>query len=65
MAPSAPTFNDLKKSARRGTWRPLKAVSTSPANAADFASIKAPVLGLYGADDARVNATIEPASAEM
>lgn len=38
---------------------------TSPANAADFASIKAPVLGLYGADDARVNATIEPAAAEM
>jgi carboxymethylenebutenolidase len=38
---------------------------TSPANAADLAKIKAPVLGLYGADDARVNATIEPASAEM
>jgi carboxymethylenebutenolidase len=37
----------------------------SPSNAADFAKIKAPVLGLYGADDARVNATIEPASAEM
>lgn len=28
-------------------------------------NIKAPVLGLYGEDDARVNATIEPASAEM
>jgi carboxymethylenebutenolidase len=27
--------------------------------------IKAPVLGLYGGDDARVNATIEPAAAEM
>jgi carboxymethylenebutenolidase len=38
---------------------------TSPANAADFAKISAPVLGLYGADDARVNATIEPARAEM
>jgi carboxymethylenebutenolidase len=38
---------------------------TSPANAADLGKIKAPVLGLYGADDARVNATIEPASAEM
>lgn len=38
---------------------------TSPANAADLAKIKAPVLGLYGAEDARVNATIEPASAEM
>ena len=30
-----------------------------------LASIKAPVLGLYGGEDARVNATIEPASAEM
>lgn len=38
---------------------------TSPANAADLATIAAPVLGLYGQDDARVNATIEPASAEM
>lgn len=27
--------------------------------------IEAPVLGLYGGDDARVNATIEPAAAEM
>jgi carboxymethylenebutenolidase len=38
---------------------------TSPANAADLARIKAPVLGLYGGDDARVNATMEPAAAEM
>jgi carboxymethylenebutenolidase len=38
---------------------------TSPENAADYAKIKAPVLGLYGGDDARVNATIAPASAEM
>lgn len=38
---------------------------TSPGNAPDFARINAPVLGLYGEDDARVNATIEPASAEM
>jgi carboxymethylenebutenolidase len=30
-----------------------------------LAAIKAPVLGLYGEDDARVNATIEPASIEM
>ena len=37
---------------------------TSP-DAAKLASIKAPVLGLYGGNDARVNATIEPASAEM
>ena len=33
---------------------------TSP-DAASLASIKAPVLGLYGEDDARVNATINPA----
>ena len=38
---------------------------TSPADAADFAKISAPVLGLYGGDDARVNATIPAAEAEM
>jgi carboxymethylenebutenolidase len=37
---------------------------TSP-EAADLAKIKAPVLGLYGGDDARVNATVGPADAEM
>jgi len=37
---------------------------TSP-DAGALSGIKAPVLGLYGADDARVTATIEPASAEM
>lgn len=37
----------------------------SSPEAADLARIKAPVLGLYGADDARVNATIPPAEAEM
>lgn len=37
---------------------------TSP-EAADLARIKAPVLGHYGSDDARVNATIPPAEAEM
>jgi len=37
---------------------------TSP-EAADLARIKAPVLGLYGGDDARVVATIGPAEAEM
>ena len=37
---------------------------TSP-DAAVLARIKAPVLGLYGGDDARVNATIGPAEAEM
>ena len=33
---------------------------TSP-DSATLAAVKAPVLGLYGGDDARVNATIEPA----
>jgi carboxymethylenebutenolidase len=33
--------------------------------AADLARIKAPVLGLYGSDDARVNVTVGPAEAEM
>jgi carboxymethylenebutenolidase len=33
--------------------------------AADLARIKAPVLGFYGSDDARVNVTVEPAQAEM
>ncbi len=33
--------------------------------AASLAAVKAPVLGLYGGDDARVNATIEPVATEM
>jgi carboxymethylenebutenolidase len=33
--------------------------------AADLARIKAPVLGLYGSDDERVDATVGPAEAEM
>jgi carboxymethylenebutenolidase len=37
---------------------------TAP-EAADLARIKAPVLGNYGGDDARVNATVGPAEAEM
>jgi len=37
---------------------------TSPETAA-LAGIKAPVLGLYGENDARVNSTIDAASAEM
>ena len=37
----------------------------SSPDAADLAKIQAPVLGLYGSDDARVNATIPPAEAEM
>ncbi len=38
---------------------------SSPEDAAAFARIKAPVLGLYGGDDARVNASIPSAEAEM
>lgn len=38
---------------------------SSPADAAAYARIAPPVLGLYGADDARVNATIPTAEAEM
>lgn len=38
---------------------------TSPADAAAYPKISAPVLGLYGSDDARVNATIPTAEAEM
>jgi carboxymethylenebutenolidase len=30
-----------------------------------LSSVRAPVLGLYGADDARVNATIPPADSAM
>lgn len=33
--------------------------------ASALAAVKAPVLGLYGEDDARVNATVPPAQAEM
>src|SRR5687767_2333492 len=38
---------------------------TSPGDASAYEKIKAPVLGLYGSDDARVNATIEPAKQAM
>lgn len=38
---------------------------SAPSDLGTLASIKAPVLGLYGENDARVNATIEPARAEM
>lgn len=38
---------------------------TSPEDRAAYAKITAPILGLYGGDDARVNATIEPAEAEL
>lgn len=31
----------------------------------DLAKVKPPVLGLYGGDNARVNATVGPAQAEM
>jgi carboxymethylenebutenolidase len=36
-----------------------------PPEAADLARIKAPVLGFYGGDDARVTSTVTPAEAEM
>ncbi len=38
---------------------------TSPADAAAYQRISAPVLGLYGEDDQRVNATIQPAQEAM
>ncbi len=38
---------------------------TSPSSKDELAKITGPVLGLYGGDDARVNATIEPAEQEM
>ena len=38
---------------------------SAPEVSDDYASIGAPILGLYGGDDARVNATIEPAAAEL
>jgi carboxymethylenebutenolidase len=38
---------------------------SGPEDLASLARVKAPVLGLYGGDDARVNATIEPVAAEM
>ncbi len=37
----------------------------SSPEAADLAKINAPVLGLYGGDDARINATLAPTGAEM
>ncbi len=38
---------------------------TAPSEPAELARVKAPILGLYGGDDARVNATIAPAEAEL
>ena len=38
---------------------------TAPKDLFTLTSVKAPVLGLYGGDDARVDATIEPTKAEM
>jgi len=37
----------------------------SPPDAAGLARVQAPVLGLYGGDDARIGATIPPTEAEM
>jgi carboxymethylenebutenolidase len=38
---------------------------SSPDNLASLASIRVPVLGLYGGDDARVNRTVPPADSAM
>jgi carboxymethylenebutenolidase len=38
---------------------------TAPSDETVLTTIKAPVLGNYGGDDARVNATIEPTDAAM
>ncbi|HEY2931925.1 MAG TPA: dienelactone hydrolase family protein [Acidobacteriota bacterium] len=38
---------------------------TAPSDPSKLASIKASVLGLYGGDDARVTATVDPTAAEM
>lgn len=38
---------------------------SNPADADALGKINAPVLGLYGSDDARVNATIEPCAEQM
>jgi carboxymethylenebutenolidase len=38
---------------------------SAPSDVQDLGRIKAPVLGLYGGDDARVNTTIPPAEAEL
>lgn len=38
---------------------------SGPKDAAEYATINCPVLGLYGSDDARVNATIEASDKEM
>jgi len=37
----------------------------SPSDPAELARVKAPILGLYGSDDARVNTTIAPAETEL
>lgn len=38
---------------------------SGPKEAADYAKIKAPILGQYGGDDARVTATVEPTKKQM
>ena len=37
----------------------------TPSDMSTLANIKAPVLGLYGGDDARITATVEPTAAKM
>jgi carboxymethylenebutenolidase len=38
---------------------------TNPSDPAELEKIRAPILGLYGADDARVSTTVPPAAEEM
>lgn len=62
-------WGGAKSFAYAASWPDLGAAvvyyGTSPAEPKSYESIKAPVLGLYGGDDARVNATIETADKEM
>lgn len=44
---------------------PPLSISPSPQDTAAYERIKAPVLGLYGGDDARVDATIPTAQENM
>jgi carboxymethylenebutenolidase len=51
--------------AQRGLDAAVVYYGTSPSDPADYRKIHAPVLGLYGGDDERVDATIPTAEAEM
>ncbi len=49
----------------RRSWAPRSSIHRRPSSAEALARIQAPVLGLYGGDDARVNKTIPSAETEM